>query len=1477
MNRLTRRIFTLADVGLMVLLLTFALPAAPAHAGGVVSVCDEAHLRTALSGGGAVTFSCDGYIILASTITISTNTTIDGTGQNVTISGGNAARVFTVKSGATLSLVGLTIREGKDASSMGGGAILANGGNVSINNCLFADTSAIIGGCVMVYNGALTVKNGTFSGCSASLGGAITGYDAAMTVSDSTFSMNDATSSAIADGSGGAIYAEGGALTVSNSTIHRNSADSNGGGIAGDNATVSVINSTFFNNTAGVAGNSLERSGSGSMTVVNTILYNRLGGANCAGSITDGGHNLSYSDSTCPGTHSNPLLQTLNSNGGLTFTMLLGKGSPAIDAGNDAVCAAAPVNNRDQRGVARPQGAHCDIGAVEQAPYSAADVLKVPGDYDTIQEAIDAAEEGGEIWVAEGDYDENLSITESVSLIGGWDPSFTKREPGDSTIDGGGAGRVISVTTTADGAAVTIDGFTIQDGDATGLSPTALTAVPPIEPEAARADGARTDADPRSPSERVAGLKARAADLAGRGLYPGGPVVYGAMLDRLARLTAQAEAARMRARAVPGPAGAPTATGAGSGGGVFSENAGLQLLNCTIAGNLASQDTLGIGGGVFVNKAPYGGVRIAGSTVSRNVGCAMGDGWGGGIYLFDAPGAVVEDNLIERNTAGSQGDGYGGGLFAYESLGVTIRDNRFAENVGSAGGSLSTGAGGGLGVHSSGDAVVQDNLVEYNTGSSSWDAYRGLGGGIFISESDGVSVADNEIRENLASLRTEGFGGGIQLVYSPGAQVTGNMITGNLAGFFCGRGEGGGIKVGAAPDATVSGNQIRENVACMNGDFAGSLGHFGGGVQAEAFDGGLLVDNLIADNATCFDCGDTTGFGGGVFLSDSEDAQVAGNTITGNAGALLDGRGAGGGLQVRDTAGSRLPRNLIRGNRAGVADGSYGGGLVVDSLDKHSTRAVVDGNLILDNRASEDAAESSAGGCSIAWVFDGLTFTNNVVAGNRAASSAGIELEFLPDGGELVNNTIAGNGGSGLHVSGSVVTLTNNIVVSHTMGLEVDAGATATVSYTLWHGNGANTGGDGVINETHPVTGDPRFVKPAAGDFRLTIVSAARDAGDPAGVPPAPDHDADGVARPQGPAVDIGAYEWQGHWQYLPLAFKSFTPRVGWAIGNDAAGAAAIVHTADGGLTWEAQGNSAVWTGMSGNDISAVDDQTAWAALGSTAGAPSGAILHTTDGGAHWVPQAIPAGLTGGIKGVKGISRTEAWAASLYGTVLHTTDGGATWNVVPHPTTAINDVNRIDALGSADVWIASPNEEHGGNSNMIHTRDNGLTWRQEPLPNVPADHGPMTVNAVSPLVAWTALNRSGNVYRTLDGGANWLLVTTIAAGTNDADDLCAAGPNAAWVVLTPGTGAGMLWRVHVAAGGSVDAREFQPASTAFTYEGITCLDERTVWAVGGNPLHVQGLPLGVIVITHDGGEHWMQGTGPADIEYWKVSFVGARR
>lgn len=110
------------------------------------------------------------------------------------------------------------------------------------------------------------------------------------------------------------------------------------------------------------------RNAGSAATLRNTIVANSPAGGNCAGAITDGGGNLSYPDTWCPGINGDPKLGLLQNNGGPTQTMALGPGSAALDAANDAICAAPPVNNLDQRGIARPQGLHCDIGAYEVLP-----------------------------------------------------------------------------------------------------------------------------------------------------------------------------------------------------------------------------------------------------------------------------------------------------------------------------------------------------------------------------------------------------------------------------------------------------------------------------------------------------------------------------------------------------------------------------------------------------------------------------------------------------------------------------------------------------------------------------------------------------------------------------------------------------------------------------------------------------------------------------------------------------------------------------------------------------------------------------------------------------------------------------------------------------------------------------------------------------------------------------------------------------
>jgi hypothetical protein len=377
---------TIYLLGILVLLALF-VPATSVHAGGVVTVCDEAHLLAALAGGGTVTFACSGTITLTAEIVIAADTTIDGGGQNVTISGNNAVRVFTVNSGVAFNPNELTVANGSAGYGADGGGIW-NGGTLTVSNCTFTDNSANMGGGIYnIYGGTATVSNSTFIGNRAtndwtgSGGGGIYNFGA-LSVSNSTFADNyggydggggihavnaltvrNSTFAGNSAGTGGGIYLYDGTFVVSNSTFSGNSGGS-GGGIANVGyGTAMVINGTFSGNSGGIYTNDCFYS---TTTLKNTIVANNEAGGNCTGAVIDGGGNLSYPDTTCPGINADPVLGPLQNNGGPTETMDLGSGSAAIDTGIDAICAAAPVNNRDQRGMVRPLGRHCDIGAVER-------------------------------------------------------------------------------------------------------------------------------------------------------------------------------------------------------------------------------------------------------------------------------------------------------------------------------------------------------------------------------------------------------------------------------------------------------------------------------------------------------------------------------------------------------------------------------------------------------------------------------------------------------------------------------------------------------------------------------------------------------------------------------------------------------------------------------------------------------------------------------------------------------------------------------------------------------------------------------------------------------------------------------------------------------------------------------------------------------------------------------------------------------
>jgi hypothetical protein len=295
-------------------------------------------------------------------------------------------------------------------TDFGGGAIEWNG-PITIMNSTFTNNTAngagtgADGGAILdsiagpdrptAPTGVVTVSNTTFTTNSSmdGSGGAISAN--AIVATDVTFSGNQTM-----NGFGGGavelhLYPSTGSLPISkivNATFDGNIAGSagssgQGGAITLSNGSLTLLNTTVTNNSAGISGGGVSLA-SGSLTLGDTVVAGNTGGLfgpDADAPITSLGHNLVgmidgssgwiVSDKT-GGTGGNtsspgpldPRLLPLGNNGGTTQTRLPLPGSQALDAGDDTICnqtGPGTVNKLDQRGVTRPIGSHCDIGATE--------------------------------------------------------------------------------------------------------------------------------------------------------------------------------------------------------------------------------------------------------------------------------------------------------------------------------------------------------------------------------------------------------------------------------------------------------------------------------------------------------------------------------------------------------------------------------------------------------------------------------------------------------------------------------------------------------------------------------------------------------------------------------------------------------------------------------------------------------------------------------------------------------------------------------------------------------------------------------------------------------------------------------------------------------------------------------------------------------------------------------------------------------
>jgi predicted outer membrane repeat protein len=298
-----------------------------------------------------------------------------------------------------------------------GGAIYADNATLSISNSELSGNAALSGGAIfLTADSNLSLANTSFEGNFAETGGAIRS-SGLITVLESSFRLNtvdlpgggsrggafynQGELSLIAstlDGNlgrngGGAIYNTGTVTISTTSIIHNWSSGTSG---IANHGVLSITNSTISSNQSGMSvgfgtslpsaaisnseglieihsstivdnmgsGPGLSASRGGSVTITNSIIANNQGGS-CwvlADIQTDGSANLD-TDETCVSFthHGNPFLGPLANNGGPTLTHALLYNSPAVDS------ALGDCPGADQRGVIRPDGDACDLGAYEYA------------------------------------------------------------------------------------------------------------------------------------------------------------------------------------------------------------------------------------------------------------------------------------------------------------------------------------------------------------------------------------------------------------------------------------------------------------------------------------------------------------------------------------------------------------------------------------------------------------------------------------------------------------------------------------------------------------------------------------------------------------------------------------------------------------------------------------------------------------------------------------------------------------------------------------------------------------------------------------------------------------------------------------------------------------------------------------------------------------------------------------------------------
>ena len=334
------------------------------------------------------------------------------------------------------------------------------------------------------------------------------------------------------------------------------------------------------------------------------------------------------------------------------------------------------------------------------------------------------------------------------------------------------------------------------------------------------------------------------------------------------------------------------------------------------------------------------------------------------------------------------------------------------------------------------------------------------------------------------------------------------------------------------------------------------------------------------------------------------------------------------------------------------------------------------------------------------------------------------------------------------------------------------------------------------------------------------------------------------------------------NWKIYSNSLKIEKPdyMFGWSVGDPDNDYGTIIHTDDGGNTWERQGNNSTIPNTSLSQIRAMNRSTAWIVGGKADG--YGTILKTTNGGLTWnriMDESIP---NADIEGIAIIDKDTVWAVGQNNTILVTHDGGESWESKSnsfYDSYALSDVVAVD---ENNIWICGGSVDNHGL--ILHSRDGGESWTQEGK-DLLSNHSLISLSIVDEDRAW-AIGGGSTVMKTIDGGDTWKKVgESTFPSLIDGNGICALDNNTVWVVLD-------YDNIYKTIDNGENWTQQESNSTGYYLLRVTAINETNAWVTGSS----QFPPIdGVLLHTTDGGKTWNKVEYGLNSGLWDVYFVDA--